>query len=258
MLVDARLQKLDLSAEAIRHWANRRCGVGFDQMIVLDDAPHSDYLASYRFYNADGSEAEQCGNGQRCIGRYLWESGWAKRRRFQVTGPGGPVAITVHSASDVEVALPAPTCRLMALNQDSRDVRAEWAEVSVGNPHRVFWVNSQAELDDCHLAAQAAAVQADYPRGVNLEVVHMEAADHLRIRIYERGVGETQACGSGAAAAAVATVERQLAMRSGNGHKPIRVDMPGGRLLVDYQRDSGRLTLRGPAAHVYQGRVFYP
>jgi len=254
MLVDARLQRLDLSPAVIRHWANRRTGVGFDQLILLSDTPECDYVAAYRFYNADGSEAEQCGNGQRCLGRYLWQSGWAGDHRFQVIGPGGPVSITVHTPDDVEISLPGPDCRLFD---------QLYAEVSVGNPHRVQWVESQEALETLDLAQLAESVRRHYPQGINLEVVHVRGPDHLQIRVHERGTGETRACGSGAAAAAVASVQRQLgggehrAIRPDTSHR-LRVDMPGGQLLVNYQPGTGRLSLRGPAAHVYQGRVFYP
>ncbi len=254
MLVDARLQRLDLSPSLIRHWACRRTGVGFDQLIVLSDSADERYVAAYRFYNADGSEAEQCGNGQRCLGRYLWQSGWAVSRRFQVTGPGGPVSIHVHAIDDVEISLPAAHCRL---------VDETHAEVSVGNPHRVQWVDSAQALTSLDLAQLAASVRRHYPQGVNLEVVHVHSPQHLRIRVNERGTGETRACGSGAAAAVVATVQRLLAEDQGTENptdrpQAVRVDMPGGKLLVNYQPGTGGLSLRGPAAHVYQGRAFYP
>lgn len=248
MLIDARLQQFRLDPAIIRYWADRRTGVGFDQLIVLDDTPESGFIAAYRFYNADGSEAEQCGNGQRCLGRYLWQSGWAREPTFHVIGPGGAVTITVHAEDDIEISLPKPECYLSEAG--------DYAEVSVGNPHRVQWMEA---IDDQDLAALAASVRREYPDGINLEVVQRLAPDHLKIRIDERGVGETRACGTGAAAAAVATVQRFSGTDSGKTVKHhVQVDMPGGQLQVNCQPASGKLSVRGPAAHVYQGRAFYP
>jgi diaminopimelate epimerase len=257
MLVDTRHQRLSLSAGQIQKWADRRTGIGFDQLIVLSPSKTPGYLAEYRFFNADGSAAEQCGNGQRCLGRYLWQSGWAKTRRFQVTGSGGPVTITVHAPADVEISLPAASCRLLQSNDMPLDAAQDrtCAEVNVGNPHRVHWVQAVEAVD---LASLAQRVRAAYADGINVEVVEVCAPDHLKIRIDERGSGETRACGSGAAAAAVASQIRAGSDPAwGRITSPLRVEMPGGSLLVNYQPATGALSLRGPASHVFQGRAFY-
>ncbi len=249
MLVDTRHHRLFPDMAHIRQWADRHHGVGFDQLILLSPSRQAGYLAEYRFFNADGSSAEQCGNGQRCLGRYLWTSGWADTPVFRVTGPGGPVSIVVHAADDVEISLPEPRCRLAVSPGEHQ--RLEWAEVDVGNPHHVRWVDSVQQVN---LAAVAREVRRGYPEGVNVEVVEVVSPSRLRIRIDERGCGETRACGSGAAAAAVATVKRSQLTEP----QTVRVDMPGGALLVNYDPRQETLSLRGAATHVYQGRLFVP
>jgi diaminopimelate epimerase len=243
-------------AEVIRRWADRRRGVGFDQLLLVSKGRPKDGDASYRNFNADGGEVEQCGNGVRCLARFL-----APRLGGELTlvGPAGAVAARVRSPEDVSVDLGVPDFRPSALpfaapeerDRYRVDVDGETVElgaVSMGNPHAVIAVDSVAVAPVGSLGA-AFQRHPSFPRRVNVGFMENVSERRIRLRVYERGVGETLACGTGAAAAVA------VGRRWGLLGEKVAVELPGGTLEVNWPGPGAPLWQTGPTAAVYEGYI---
>ncbi len=243
--------------ERIRAWADRRRGIGFDQLLVLEaGAPPPGAAARYRIYNADGGEVEQCGNGVRCLASYL-----APRvgGEMQLASPAGPIAARVAADGTVSVDLGVPDFRPAALPFTAPAERdrytlevssgtVEFGAVSMGNPHIVIAVDSVDRAPVGILGAELA-VHPAFPNGVNVGFMQRESAERIRLRVFERGVGETLACGTGAAAAvAVGRIWDELG-------PTVEVLLPGGALHVSWQGRGSSLWQTGPATAVYEGEI---
>jgi diaminopimelate epimerase len=243
-------------AAIARRWGDRRFGVGFDQLLVLapDRPPHGD--ASYRVFNADGGEVEQCGNGVRCLAQFL-----APRlgRELTLVGPAGSVAARVLSADAVSVDLGEPDFRPEALpfvasdqrlryRLDLTDRSVEFGAVSMGNPHVVIPVDS-VEHAPVGILGPALQKHPSFPQSVNVGFMQRESRERVRLRVYERGVGETLACGTGAAAAvAVGRLWGELG-------EEVQVHLPGGALTVNWRGPGSTLWQTGPTTTVYEGQI---
>jgi diaminopimelate epimerase len=243
-------------AELIRRWSDRRRGVGFDQLLLISGDAKKGSDVSYRNFNADGGEVEQCGNGVRCLARYL-----APRlgSELQLTGPTGVVAARVRAADDVSVDLGVPDFRPSALpfvaNRESDRYRlevggqsVEFGAVSMGNPHVVIPVEAVASAP---VAALGEAFQRhpSFPQRVNVGFMERLSDRAIRLRVFERGVGETLACGTGAAAAVA------VGRRWGELGDEVEVHLPGGVLKVNWPGPGSRLWQTGPTTAVYEGYI---
>ena len=245
----------------VRAWGDRHRGVGFDQLLVLTDPEHPEHDAKVSIWNADGSSAEQCGNGMRAIGLYLHRTGTGHPTRFTIEAPRQTHELTVEGPDSVSVAMGRPhwspnaipvigikpsDTGLYRLTLGSRDV--EFGAVSLGNPHAVIEVDNVdvAPLDDI---GEALRTHAAFPEGCNVGFAEVVDENHVRLRVLERGAGETLACGSGACAAVA------WLTRSGRTRGRVRVSQAGGTLWVETEEGVGPVTLTGPAAHVYQGTL---
>jgi diaminopimelate epimerase len=212
---------------------DRRFGVGADGVLVVSrgDPPRMEY------WNADGSAAEMCGNGLRCVARYVYDHGWVRDRNFTIQTPIGERTTRVLE-DDVEVELG----RAVVGGDVTIGGRA-YVRVEVGNPHVVAFVDDPAEVD---VAGLGPSVQAEFPAGVNVEFVEV-MPDRVRMRVWERGVGETMACGTGMAAAAAAAGARH------GVDGPVLVEVPGGVATVELR--DGVAWMRGPAEYSFRGSV---
>lgn len=217
----------------IVHICDRRRGVGADGVLVVtrQDPPLMEY------WNADGSSAEMCGNGLRCVARYAYDRGWAPDRSFGVQTAVGVRGVRVLS-DVVEAEIGRP--RFEGVEGIGG---VDYEIVDLGNPHAVTWVTG---LDDVDVEGQGRSLQAHFPAGVNVEFVEIQAGG-VRMRVWERGVGETQACGTGMVAAAL------TAMRRHQLDSPVTVMVPGGSGRVE-TRD-GVAWLSGPAEYSFRGSV---
>ncbi len=237
MLLDCRDQVFTVDKAQICEWANRRTGIGFDQLIVIQQDQAG---LIYRFFNADGGEAEQCGNGQRAIAHYLHHQGVAVQD-LVLQGLGGPVSLTYVDQDHISVTFnQAVTVQAQVI------AGVNGYFVDVGNPH---WVYHEPDLTAKDLTPLSHLVSNSFATGVNFEAVKKISDEHIQLRVIERGVGETQACGSGACAAAIAS-----AHLLGTGEL-LTVSMPGGDLQVSYDLGCDKITLSGPARSVYKGKL---
>jgi diaminopimelate epimerase len=250
---DARKQAIVLDAAAAHAVADRRRGVGCDQVIVIERANDAD--AAMRILNADGSEVESCGNAARCVARLLMEE--TGRNTVRLLTPGGMLACTIADGGLVTVDMgkpefaweKIPLARATYTNNFPLDVDGtvySATAVSMGNPHCVLFVD---DADAAPVATLGPRIETDpmFPNRTNVEFVTVRDQGHVRMRVWERGVGITQACGSGACAVAAAAFRRGLT----NGI--IEVELDGGTLALEMHE--GRVLMTGPAALSFRGQI---
>ena len=247
VIIDARRSPVAMTRSRAHAIADRRHGIGCDQLILLEPSTIAD--VKMRIFNADGSEAEACGNATRCVATLF--DGPA-----QIETLGGLLHVSA-AAGAAKVALAEPLFDWehipLALPMDTADMPVGWGElerpaaVNVGNPHVVFFV---ADADAVDLAALGPTIERDplFPERVNVNVASVTGPASLKLRVWERGVGLTQACGTGACASAVA------AIRAGRVTSPVAVDLPGGRLTIAWA-EGGPIMMAGPATHVFTGET---
>ncbi|MFP4560224.1 MAG: diaminopimelate epimerase [Thiohalorhabdus sp.] len=259
VVFDGVRQTVDLTPERIRALADRRFGVGCDQVLVLEPAERAGVDFAYRIYNADGGEVEQCGNGARCVAAFAREAGLTDKDRLRLTTLGGEIAPEVLADGRVTVDMGVP--RLdgaeIPLSEPGEWVRAPLAvegeehritAVSVGNPHCVLEV-PDAEAAPLEALGPALEHHPLFPNRANVEFVAVEAADRLRVRVWERGAGVTLACGTGACAAVVA------ARLWDRVDEAVTVRLDGGELAVRWAGRGEPVWMTGPAVTVFRGRL---
>jgi diaminopimelate epimerase len=262
IVFDARRPDEVPTAAALRRLADRRTGIGFDQALVLSPPARPGTDVYYRIFNADGSEVEQCGNGARCIARLVASRAAVRDRVLVMDSPGGRVQARLRADGLVSVAMGVPDFDPRALPFEAEREAAtyridlpsgpvEFGAVSIGNPHAVIRVRSTraAPVDT---VGPAMENHARFPRRVNVGFLEIVAPDHVRLRVFERGVGETQACGTGACAAVA------VGRRHGPLAEEVRVDVPGGRLIVQWPGPGEPIWLTGPAETAFEGHVELP
>jgi diaminopimelate epimerase len=242
--------------ELVRRWADRRLGVGFDQLLLLEAERPDGGDARYRIFNSDGGEVEQCGNGARCLARFL-----APRLGSELTlvSPAGSIAAKVLSAERVSVNLGVPNFAPAALPFAAGEQKpryrlqlptsvVEFGAVSMGNPHIVIPVDS-VERAPVGILGPELERHSSFPQGVNVGFMQNVDERRIELRVFERGAGETLACGTGAAAAvAVGRLWGEL-----GDH--VEVGLPGGVLEVDWHGPGSALWQTGPTAAVYEGQI---
>lgn len=249
-----------LTAEQWRALADRHRGIGFDQALVIEPPRRAGTTAYYRIFNADGSEVEQCGNGARCIADYLRLHGRAQDDRVALDSPGGLVHAHVPGGGSVAVNMGVPDFVPAASHFDAGGqpgpayTLATDAEpvhggvVSMGNPHLVLQV---PDITNAPVARLGPLLErhAAFARRVNVGFMQIVARDHVWLRVFERGVGETQACGTGACGAVA------VGRRDGLLDATVRVSLPGGDLTVRWPGPGNPLWLEGPAAVSFRGQI---
>jgi diaminopimelate epimerase len=247
------------TAAAWRRLADRHTGIGFDQALVLQPPSRPDAAVYYRIFNADGGEVEQCGNGARCVAELLRRRGQARAGTLRLDSPAGPIDARVVDAGRISVNMGVPDFTPSALPFDAPAAAAthtllvdgetlEIGAVSMGNPHAVLRV---AAIESAPVARIGRALQAHarFPRQVNVGFMQVVDAGHIRLRVHERGVGETRACGTGACAAVA--VGRNLGLLASD----VQVQLPGGCLDIHWDGPGQPLWMTGPAEVAFEGHA---
>lgn len=257
VLVDTRRGAPTDLSDFARAVCPRRTGVGADGVLLVEEAPG--YDARMRVFNADGSEPEMCGNGVRCVAAFLVRHGWAAGPVVRVVTGAGEVACEVLPGDEVEAVLAVPRfagANLPAGGAPGRPAALRFVGpggedriglcLSMGNPHCVVALGEGEAVGSAPLDAIARAVDAAgaFPEGVNVEVCERTGIREIRVRVRERGVGETRACGTGASAAAVALLPPG---------EPVTVHLPGGSLRVEWRGPGSPVRMRGPVRTVFDG-----
>ncbi|MGC9421303.1 MULTISPECIES: diaminopimelate epimerase [Vibrio] len=259
MVVDCITQNVFFSPDLIRRLANRHTGVGFDQLLVVEAPydPETDF--HYRIFNADGSEVEQCGNGARCFARFVRMKGLTNKYQLSVSTKKGKMVLSIEEDDQITVNMGVPE-----FEPNKIPFRAKQAEktyimrvdeqtlfcgaVSMGNPHVVTIVEDVATAAVQTLGPLLEAHER-FPERVNAGFMQVIDRQKIKLRVYERGSGETQACGSGACAAVAVGVTQGLL------DPTVTVQLPGGCLDVRWQGPGQPLYMTGPATHVFDGQL---
>jgi diaminopimelate epimerase len=258
VVIDRRQQAFEPDADAVRRMADRHTGVGFDQLLILDP-PSAGGDLGFGIFNADGESAEQCGNGLRCVARLFFETSAKRKRDLIMESPAGRIQARVLEDGNVSVDMGEPDFDPRALpfevdgEADSYTLAAACQEVvfgavSMGNPHVVVPVPdiSTAEVERI---GSAIAAHGAFPRSTNVGFMEIVDIARIRLRVRERGVGETLACGTGASAAAA------VARRWGKVDREVIVELPGGELEIQWDGPGHHLWMTGPAVRVYEGII---
>jgi diaminopimelate epimerase len=245
------------SPELARALGDRHTGVGFDQLLSIEDSARGDCLARYRIWNSDGSAAQQCGNGARCVAAWLVRDGAATPPRFRLDSPAGPIDVDCLPDGRYALQMGVPDFRPDRIPMHAASEAPEYAvtlggkalhfgAASMGNPHALLVVEdiARAAVDDIGPALQQSGL---FPEGVNVGFAQIESRARIRLRVYERGAGETLACGSGACAAVA------ILVRQGRVDRQVEVQLPGGMLEIHWPADERPIRMAGPAAFVFEG-----
>lgn len=259
VVIDGFSQSVSLTSEQIKHIANRHFGVGCDQLLMVERPTLENIDFRYRIFNADGGEVEQCGNGARCFVRFVHDKKLTDKTEINVQTAGGVITLKMQSDGQVTVNMGAPrfTPNEIPLLADAEllqyllNVGSEIviiSAVSMGNPHAVQVVEN---VDTAPVATQGPLIEshASFPKRVNAGFMQVVDSHHIRLRVFERGSGETLACGSGACAAAVSGI------RLGHLQSPVNVEMLGGKLHIAWAGENQPVWMTGPAQIVFDGEV---
>jgi len=234
--------------------ANRHTGIGFDQLLVVESSARVGIDFKYRIFNADGQEVQQCGNGARCFALYVFKKELTSKRKLNVETLNGVIELNIIDNSSVTVNMGEPefTPSKIPANFENQHKKysingKEMGVLSMGNPHAVIHVN---EIESLEIDKTAKDIQNSgyFPEGVNVGFMQINSHGNISLRVFERGVGETQACGTGACAAVVFGVENDLL------DNKVRVLLPGGNLDINYEKGSDVL-MTGPAQFVFEGSI---
>lgn len=259
MVVDGVRQKIYFSPELIRRLADRHFGVGFDQLLVVEPPYNPELDFHYRIFNADGSEVQMCGNGARCFVRFVLDHGLTRKRDIHVSTMAGVLRLKLNDDGTVLVNMgrpefePAKIPFRAAKRAPSYDIEAGGVHfssgaVSMGNPHVVTEVEDVDHFDVAHFGPLFEKHEL-FPEHVNAGF-YSKINDHeIKLRVHERGAGETLACGSGACAAAV------VGITQGRLISPVTVHLPGGSLSIDYAGAGSCVMMSGPAVSVFEGTI---
>jgi len=259
VVIDAIHQRVALTPEQVRFLADRHFGVGCDQVLLVEPARLAGTDFNYRIFNADGSEVEQCGNGARCFARFVRDRGFTDQDAIRVGTARGPITLHVEPDGQVRVNMGSPRLDPADLpfeapaRADTYPVEVggevvEIGAVSMGNPHAVLLVEDAATAPVERLGPLLES-HPRFPRRVNVGFMAVRARDRIDLRVYERGSGETLACGTGACAAVVSGRLRGLL------DEQVRVRLPGGELRVAWQGGDAPVWMTGPAAAVFEGTI---
>lgn len=259
VVIDGVRQAVSLAPDLVRRIADRHMGVGFDQLLLVEKPASRDNDFRYRIFNADGGEVEQCGNGARCFARFVLDEGLTDKREIRVETASGVIMPRVEGSGQVTVDMGAPRF-------DPKDVpfladreqltyrihvagtTIEASVLSMGNPHAVQVV---PDVDDAPVTTQGPLIERHpwFPKRVNAGYMQVLSRSHVRLRVWERGAGETLACGTGACAAVVSGIRRGLL------DPAVRVTTRGGDLAIRWPRNGEPVMMTGDAVRVFEGEI---
>jgi diaminopimelate epimerase len=259
VVIDNVTQNVFFSKEKIQQLSDRNFGIGFDQLLLVEPPYDPDQDFHYRIFNADGSEVSQCGNGARCFARFVKMKGLTNRNKIVVSTKAGRMVLYLEKDGQITVNMGVPEFEpsLVPVKANKREkvyiLRAQehtffCGVVSMGNPHCVLLVDD-VETADVETMGPLLEKHERFSEGANVGFMQIINHNHIKLRVFERGVGETLACGSGACAAvAVGQLQNRLS-------KDVRVDLRGGSLKIRWQGNDNVLKMTGAAEHIFDGYI---
>ena len=259
LVLDNVTQNVFLSNDQIRQLADRHFGVGFDQLLVVEPPYDPDLDFHYRIFNADGSEVGQCGNGARCFARFVRMKGLINKTKIRVSTQVGKMTLFVERDGKISVNMPVPQFEPAQIPFKAQKIEGTYilrsehetvlcGVVSMGNPHCVLTVDSVKDAPVESLGEELSNHER-FPKQANVGFMEVVSPEYIKLRVYERGAGETLACGSGACAAVViGQMQKKLA-------KQVTVELPGGKLRIYWKGPGSQVKMSGPAVHVFDGQL---
>lgn len=258
VVFDAINQVVELDADKLKLISDRRFGIGCDQILLVEAARNENTDFYYRIYNADGSEVEQCGNGARCFARFVRENGLTDKLRIPVGTAAGDIQLNILDDGNIRVDMGPARFEPALLPFDAKaadqyelDIDGSpisFSALSVGNPHAVITVDNTKNTA-VEILGPKIENHPRFPQRVNVGFMAVRDREHIDLRVWERGAGETLACGTGACAAVVAGIRRGLLEQT------VEVSLPGGKLMVSWAEGHSHIMMSGPATHVYEGSI---
>jgi len=259
VVINAIDQALPLDSETIIRLADRHRGIGCDQVLIVEAARSPEFDFFYRIFNADGSEVEQCGNGARCFARFVRDQGLTDNDIIKVETISGPMTLQIEADEQITVNMGIPRFEPadIPMQRDQRETSytlnikgqsIEFGAVSVGNPHAVIRVD---DIESAPVATLGPILEShdEFPQRANIGFIQVTNSKHLILRVYERGAGETEACGSGACAAMI------IARQQGWVDDSVTVKLRGGMLRISWKGEGEPVWMTGPATHVFDGQI---
>ena len=265
-VVDGVTHKVSLSARQIRDLADRHLGIGYDQLLLVEPPSQPDVDFNYRIFNVDGSEVEHCGNGARCFALFVRAKGLSRKNPLTVKTLNRVISLRFEKSGDIAVDMGKPILEpaLLPFHAESRaaiyrrtlrvngaDIEVKFGAVSMGNPHAVIIVEDLGNTAVKEIG-QALQDHMDFPDGVNVGFMQVLRRNHVNLRVYERGTGETLACGTGACAATA------VGCLNGLLDETVQVDQKGGSLRIKWPfsvSEESPVIMTGPACIIYDGII---
>jgi len=259
VVIDAVTQNVRITASMARRLSDRKTGIGCDQLLVVEPPSDPDIDFNYRIFNSDGAEVEQCGNGARCLARFVHDRRLTGKNPIVVKTSNRVMQLVVEDKKMVAVDMGIPElvpenipfeapekAMVYAIDVDGQSY--DIAAVSMGNPHAVLRVD---DVEHAPVAELGAKIESHprFPNRVNVGFMQIDSRNEIKLRVFERGVGETEACGSGACAAAVAAIQQGLV------DSPVTMQLTRGTLKIDWRGEGHELIMTGPTATVFHGRI---
>ena len=259
VVIDGVRQHINLTTEAIKTLADRNLGIGCDQILLIEPPSDKKIDFNYRIFNSDGSEVEQCGNGARCMGRFIADQQLCGKKTVLLQTKNRVMEVTTKANNLVTANMGAPVftpAEIPFISQqqellyriETESTHYEIAALSVGNPHAVIQVEN---VETAAVAELGPMIQThdQFPESVNVGFMQIIDRHNIKLRVYERGVGETQACGSGACAAAVAAIQQDLV------ESKVNLQLLGGKLSIEWSGEDQPILMTGPAETVFHGKI---
>lgn len=248
VVIDGTRQKYNLTKENINFLADRHFGIGCDQVLLLEKAPEKDVDFFCHIFNADGTEIEQCGNGMRCIAKFAYENNLTDKKKLTLATFALKIKTQLEDDGNVTVNMGTPIIAENLPYKLATDLEIEMGIISVGNPHAIVLVDDVITAP-VETMGPIIAKHPRFPNGINVNFAQIVNRNCIKLRVYERGAGETLACGSGACASVALGILRNLLDTT------VEVQLPGGNLKVIWQDSLSPILLNGPAITVFHGET---
>ncbi len=260
MVIESIKQDFILNKSVIKKLSDRNIGIGFDQLLLIEKSNNSKFDFHYRIFNSNGNEVEQCGNGARCVGLFLFLKGLINKKKIRLSTNKKYIFIEFTSDNNIKVNMNEPNFKSEEIPIAKKIILKNFSTkilnknltcslVSMGNPHCIIQVES---INNAPVEKIGKLLEKDsiFPKGVNVGFMKIINKNHIQLRVYERDVGETQSCGSGACAAVAIGIAKNLL------YDTVKVDLLGGNLTIKWKGFNYPLYMIGPAHHVYDGYIY--
>lgn len=252
-------EKVKFTKSLIINLSNRYLGIGFDQLLSVELPYNKDYDFHYRIFNSNGNEVTQCGNGVRCLAYYLKKKNMINKNKIKIKTNNKEMLLKIINKNNIKANMGKPNfneyfipfLKCFAKNYYIKlnKIKIKFNTLSLGNPHCIIQVNNLKKIN-VNFIGYIISKHISFPQGVNVSFMEIKKINYIKLRVYERDVGETKSCGSAACAAVAIGVKKRIL-----SNKKVKVNLPGGNLYIKYKGLKNNLYMIGPASYVYEGKI---